>query len=128
MNEKIYSDESETTEEIELESEITEEEGKNNDIIEEKQLEKEQKIEKRTGRPKKEESKKKRPKDKITCDVCGKIYIRQNGYYHKKTKHHILHQQMVEIIKQNILNYERATTLNDIVKEQYIDEEDNIVY
>ncbi len=46
------------------------------------------------GRPKIDETKKAKATDKIVCEICGKSFFRSGRTKHKRTKFHMLHENM----------------------------------
>lgn len=56
------------------------------------------------GRPRKQEHEKCKPTDKITCEICGKTYIRSGSAAHKITNYHKLHERMNTKLRKILLD------------------------
>ncbi len=56
------------------------------------------------GRPKKNDDEKSDPTDKITCEICAKVFVRSNRTNHKKTSYHQLYEKINRKMAKLIIN------------------------
>jgi len=80
------------------------------------------------GRPKKSASKKVHGKDKITCDICYKIYSRHNAHNHRLTKFHQIHNNIIEALKHSIKDFQGVRDFKDLIYDPHTDKNGNVVY